>query len=84
MVVQANAVANPGAMVIHPHHAGIADRTMMGPWWPDHIAFEAVPPPNKAQDPIGKMLINFLFNVVPFLISHVINFLLQKRHVFKV
>ena len=49
MIVHANAVSDPRAMVIESEHTLTADRAVMGSWWPMPLALVAVAPADEPE-----------------------------------
>lgn len=43
MVLDSDAAADPGTVVVHLHYASLAQTAMVGPWRFDLLAFVAIP-----------------------------------------
>ena len=78
MVVKADTVAYPGAVVIHSHHALAAKGAMMSPWWPKRLALLAVAPAYQHPGLLRKVRHNVVFKFVPICVRHIVNLLLQR------
>ena len=55
MVVKAHAISNPGAVMIHTHDTGVADRAVMGSWGSNVLALEAITPLHELPGPSRKL-----------------------------
>ena len=84
MVVKTNTVSDPGAMMIHAHHTRVANRAVMGSWWPNMLAFETISPLNELLDSSWKFFKNFVLNNTPFLVTKIENFLFREIQVLHV
>ena len=55
MVEMTNAPIDPGAVMIHTHDTGVADRAMMGSWGSNVLALEAKTPLHELPGPSRKL-----------------------------
>lgn len=84
VVIMTDAVAYPRAMVVHPHHTGLADRTVMGSGRTERVALEAILPDTEPASKVVLLLVNQLLEVQPLIICHVVDLELLPGHLLEI
>ena len=70
MVISTNAVTSPWAVVVHPHHAFIADAAMVGTGWPHDLTLKTVAPVDEGASFRIKEVLDMAFDQVPLIGWH--------------
>ena len=68
VIVHADAVTDPWAMMVHSHDATRAHGAMVCSWWPYRLAFHTVSPVDKAPDLAVKLGEYFFLYLTPLLV----------------
>jgi hypothetical protein len=71
VILKTHTVANPWTVMIHPHHARITDRTMVGSGWLDGLASETESEFNQVRSMLVEPFDYFLFKLLPLLLSFI-------------
>ena len=65
--MEADTVANPGTMMIHPQDAFLATVAMVAPFWLDNFTFEAITDFVQQFDLFSWLMMDLLWIDAPFL-----------------